>query len=43
MKVPMIAIGVLLVFVIGIVCEVQVWNECRETNSFMYCMRVLSK
>jgi hypothetical protein len=24
-------------------CEVQVWQECRQTNSWLYCMRVLSK
>lgn len=28
---------------LGIWYEVGVWNECRETNSWMYCMRVLSK
>jgi hypothetical protein len=23
--------------------EVMVWRECLDTNSFFYCMRVLSK
>lgn len=23
--------------------EVSLWNECRETNSFWYCVRVLGK
>ena len=23
--------------------EIGFWNECRETNSFWYCVRVLSK
>jgi hypothetical protein len=23
--------------------EIGVWNECRATNSWFYCMRILSK
>ncbi len=23
--------------------QIGLWNECRETNSFGYCWRVLSK
>jgi uncharacterized membrane protein YiaA len=23
--------------------EISVWNECRQTNSFLYCMRVLGR
>ena len=23
--------------------EITVWEECRVTNSFMYCMRVLGR
>lgn len=23
--------------------EVSIWNECRQTNSFLYCVRVVSK
>lgn len=29
--------------VLGVGCEIQVWNECREHNSFTYCWRVLGK
>lgn len=28
---------------IGIYYEMAMWQECRETNSFWYCMRVLGK
>jgi hypothetical protein len=24
-------------------CEISMWQECRATNSWFYCMRVLSK
>lgn len=23
--------------------EINFWNECREDNSFMYCLRLLSR
>lgn len=26
----------------GIWWEVSLWNECRATNSFFYCVRTLS-
>lgn len=26
---------------LGAGCTVSVWNECRETNSWLYCMYVL--
>lgn len=29
--------------ILGVGCEVKLWGECRETNSFWYCMRVLGK
>lgn len=36
-------IGTLAV-VVGLTwLQIDVWNECRSTNSFWYCMRVLSK
>jgi hypothetical protein len=28
---------------LAVYMEIGVWTECRETNSFWYCMRVLSK
>jgi uncharacterized membrane protein YiaA len=31
-----------LMFFAGVVVyEVSLWNECRATNSFFYCIRVL--
>lgn len=36
----------LLAFVIlgGVIyLQANIWNECRQTNSFLYCLRVLSK
>jgi hypothetical protein len=34
-----IAFFILITFVLWY--EVTVWTECRQTNSFMYCLRVL--
>lgn len=34
-------VGLLVVGVISY--EVMLWNECRESGSFWYCVRVLSK
>lgn len=34
---------VIAFFAIGIYYEMAVWQECRATNSLLYCMRVLSK
>lgn len=31
------------VVVLVIWWNVSVWTECRQTNSWMYCVRVLSK
>ena len=40
-----IVVGVLTSAIVsGVVyLEVSLWNECRETNSFLYCLRTLSK
>lgn len=38
-----IAAVVIAFFAIGIYYEIEVWRECRATNSWFYCMRVLSK
>lgn len=35
--------GVVIVIGGGIAWEVSLWHECRATNSFWYCMRVLGK
>lgn len=39
------AISALVAIVIGgcIYLEVGVWNECRQTNSWFYCMRILGR
>lgn len=26
-----------------VACHVSIWRECRTTNSFLYCARVLGK
>lgn len=36
-------VAVAALIAIGIYYEIAVWQECRTTNSWMYCMRVLSK
>jgi hypothetical protein len=28
---------------LAVAYEVAVWNECLDTNSVLYCMRVLAK
>jgi len=40
-----IGVAALVIFVLGAAVWYQsaLWSECRQTNSFMYCMRVLSK
>lgn len=47
MKDVIIGIGatafVLAVFGVMIWWNVAIWSECRETNSFMYCLRVIAK
>lgn len=30
-------------FIGAIAWQVGVWRECRETNSVMYCLRIISK
>jgi hypothetical protein len=34
-------IAILFIIVAAIYLEVGVWTECRQTNSFFYCFRVL--
>jgi hypothetical protein len=36
-------VAVLLVASVSLYLEISVWNECRQTNSFWYCMRMMSK
>lgn len=35
--------AVILIVAVGIYYEIGLWQECRATNSWFYCMRVLSK
>jgi hypothetical protein len=39
------AVGTLVACAIvgGICLEISIWNECRQANSFFYCMRVLGR
>jgi hypothetical protein len=37
------AIAVVAFFGFGLWWTMQVWNECRLTNSWMYCLRLISK
>lgn len=39
----LMVIGITVVFVALGMYNVSLWNECRETNSWGYCMKVLSK
>jgi hypothetical protein len=36
-------VSVLLVAAVSVYLEWSVWKECRPTNSFWYCMRMMSK
>lgn len=39
-----LVIAVIGAFLFGVVsCQLSIWRECRATNSFFYCARVLSK
>jgi hypothetical protein len=43
MKQALIVIGIVAFLGLAVWYEVEMWSECRQTNSFWYCMRVLSK
>lgn len=47
MKNNLMAFGIVALIIAAIVSmiylEIGVWQECRATNSWFYCMRVLSK
>ena len=43
MKNVLLGICAVAVLAILVYMEVQVWDECREKNSFWYCMRVMHK
>ena len=43
MKVAALWVLMVALVVGAIAYEVMVWKECRQSNSFFYCLRVLSK
>jgi len=43
MKPVAIIAGVLALVSVGIYWEISLWSECRATNSWLYCVRVLGK
>lgn len=38
-----IVLAVVALIGLGIYWEISVWQECRQTNSWFYCVRVLGK
>ena len=43
MKMFAIIVGVALLVSAAVYYKVSVWNECRETNSGIYCWQLISK
>ncbi len=44
MKAEYIAVAAVFAVLIGLIAyEHMIWNECRATNSWFYCFRVMSK
>lgn len=47
MKYTLLTMAAILFFVslvsFVVYLEISFWNECRETNSFWYCLRVLNR
>ena len=43
MKAAALAFVVIAAFGIAVAWKVSVWNECRETNSRMFCWSLISK
>lgn len=43
MKPALAVAAVVLLIAFGVALQVSVWNECRETNSFLYCLRIISR
>jgi len=36
-------VAIVVFFGLVFALQWQVWQECRETNTWLYCMRVLSR
>jgi len=43
MKYAIAAAAFCILLSLGIMVEISVWQECRQTNSWFYCMRVLHR
>ena len=43
MKNVLFAAVAIAVLTLAVWMQIEVWNECRETHSFWYCMRTLNK
>jgi uncharacterized membrane protein YiaA len=43
MSKALMVVGIVVVFGSLIAYNVSIWKECRQTNSWGYCMHVLSK
>lgn len=43
MKTFLLSVAAIAVLALAVWMEIQVWDECRETHSFWYCMRTLNK
>lgn len=43
MKTILSAIGIIAFLAAIGWMEIVLWTECRETNSWLYCMRVISR
>ena len=39
----LVAVALFLFVCLSIACEVTTWNECRASNSWIYCMRVMGR
>lgn len=41
MKVAMYFCIILTVIALGVLYTASIWHECRQTNSFLYCVHIL--
>lgn len=42
-KFTTVFVFVLLIFGVAIYSSALVWTECRQTNSFLYCVKVVGR
>lgn len=43
MKEFLYILAIIGVIMLGLWYQATVWQECRETNSFLYCMRLVGR